>query len=103
MTATARKGAAHLAETGAVTLKPLFNRSELHMYRLLEACVTEVSPSLRVFGQVALPEIAATASRYEKGSAYHAVKERRLDFVVTDPATTPLIAAEFHGHISVSR
>ena len=73
------------------------------MVRQLEACVAEMSSGYRVFGQVALAEIVRTASRYEKGSAYHAVKERRLDFVVSDPVFKPLVAAEFHRGIPVSR
>ena len=84
-------------QTAPMALKPLFNPSELKTFAAVRCEVHALDPQYRVFGQVALPEIIAAGSRYDRGGAYIAIEGRRIDILVTDRLCAPVLAIEHDG------
>lgn len=73
--------------------RPLLNRSEQRVFAHLELQVAEVAADWKVMCQVSLGEILASKSK----EAFLAVNSKRVDFLIVDGQSHPLMAIEFQG------
>ena len=85
------------AQSNEFSRQPLFNASELKLYRQLSAMVGELEPTAIVFGQLALAEFIKTDSKFKKGGGYYAVANRRVDFAFVSANGDVVAAIEYHG------
>lgn len=73
--------------------RPLLNRSEQRVFAHLELQVAEVAADWKVMCQVSLGEILASKSK----EAFLAVNSKRVDFLIVDGQSRPLLAIEYQG------
>ncbi|WP_341710878.1 DUF2726 domain-containing protein [Erythrobacter sp.] len=73
--------------------RPVFNRGELRLYRVLEEALAMESPGWRAMGQVSLGEILTSPNK----SAFFSVNSKRVDLLIVDAESNPLHAVEFQG------
>ncbi len=73
--------------------RPVFNKGELRLFKVLESALESESPGWRAMGQVSLGEILSSR---DKG-AYSAINSKRVDLLIVDEACQPLHAVEFQG------
>ena len=82
--------------------RPLLNRPEYRILRILEAVAQETPGGLRVMAQTSLGEVLApqpaSGSQDARDLAYRSINSKRLDFLVIDAYGMPVLAVEYQGH-----
>ena len=81
--------------------RPLLNRSEYRILRILEEVSQDIPGGHRVMAQTSLGEVLAprTASGSEaaRDLAFRSINSKRLDFLVIDGYGMPVLAVEYQG------
>lgn len=80
-------------ERATFSSRPLLNKSEARLLRVIEAALVEVAPEWRVMAQVSLGEILASPSEL----AYRAINSKRVDLLLVNADGDPLHAIEYQG------
>ncbi|MCY3756218.1 MAG: DUF2726 domain-containing protein [Acidobacteria bacterium] len=82
--------------------RPLLNRPEYRILRILEAVALETPGGLRVMAQTSLGEVLApqpaSGSQEARDLAFRSINSKRLDFLVIDAYGMPVLAVEYQGH-----
>ena len=82
--------------------RPLLNRPEYRILRILEEVSREIPGGLRVMAQTSLGEVLApqpaSASQEARDLASRSIHGKRLDFLVIDGYGMPVLAVEYQGH-----
>ena len=82
--------------------RPLLNRPEYRILRILEAVAQETPGGLRVMAQTSLGEVlaprTASASQEARDLAFRSINSKRLDFLMIDAYGMPVLAVEYQGH-----
>lgn len=82
--------------------RPLLNRPEYRILRILEAVAQETPGGLRVMAQTSLGEVLAprpaSGSQEARDLAFRSINSKRLDFLVIDAYGMPVLAVEYQGH-----
>jgi len=82
--------------------RPLLNRPEYRILRILEAVAQETPGGLRVMAQTSLGEALApqptSGSQEARDLAFRSINSKRLDFLVIDAYGMPVLAVEYQGH-----
>ena len=73
--------------------RPVFNKGELRLFRIIEASLAQSRPDWRVLGQVSLGEILGSGDK----DAYLAINSKRVDLLIVDEESQPVQVIEFHG------
>ena len=83
-------------------LRPLLNRSEYKILRILEEVSQDIPGGHRVMAQTSLGEVLApqmaSGSKEARDLAFHSINSKRLDFLVIDGYGMPVLAVEYQGH-----
>lgn len=81
--------------------RPLLNRPEYKILRILEAVAQETPGGLRVMAQTSLGEVLApqpaSGSQEARDLAFRSINSKRLDFLVIDAYGMPVLAVEYQG------
>ena len=82
--------------------RPLLNRSEYRILRILEEVSQDIPGGHRVMAQTSLGEVLApqmaSGSKEARDLAFHSINSKRLDFLVIDGYGMPVLAVEYQGH-----
>ena len=82
--------------------RPLLNRSEYRILRILEEVAQDIPGGHRVMAQTSLGEVLApqmaSGSKEARDLAFHSINSKRLDFLVIDGYGMPVLAVEYQGH-----
>lgn len=82
--------------------RPLLNRPEYRILRILEAVARETPGGLRVMAQTSLGEVlaprTASGSQEARDLAFRSINSKRLDFLMIDAYGMPVLAVEYQGH-----
>ena len=82
--------------------RPLLNRPEYRILRILEAVAQETPGGLRVMAQTSLGEVLAprpaSGSQEARDLAFRSINSKRLDFLMIDAYGMPVLAVEYQGH-----
>ena len=82
--------------------RPLLNRSEYRILRILEEVAKDIPGGHRVMAQTSLGEVLApqmaSGSKEARDLAFHSINSKRLDFLVIDGYGMPVLAVEYQGH-----
>ena len=82
--------------------RPLLNRSEYKILRILEEVSQDIPGGHRVMAQTSLGEVLApqmaSGSKEARDLAFHSINSKRLDFLVIDGYGMPVLAVEYQGH-----
>ena len=82
--------------------RPLLNRPEYGILRILEAVARETPGGLRVMAQTSLGEVlaprTASGSQEARDLAFRSINSKRLDFLMIDAYGMPVLAVEYQGH-----
>ena len=82
--------------------RPLLNRSEYKILRILEEVAQDIPGGHRVMAQTSLGEVLApqmaSGSKEARDLAFHSINSKRLDFLVIDGYGMPVLAVEYQGH-----
>lgn len=82
--------------------RPLLNRPEYGILRILEAVAQDTPGGLRVMAQTSLGEVLAprpaSGSQEARDLAFRSINSKRLDFLVIDAYGMPVLAVEYQGH-----
>ena len=82
--------------------RPLLNRPEYRILRILEAVAQDTPGGLRVMAQTSLGEVLApqpaSGSQEARDLAFRSINSKRLDFLVIDAYGMPVLAVEYQGH-----
>ena len=82
--------------------RPLLNRPEYRILRILEAVARETPGGLRVMAQTSLGEVLAprpaSGSQEARDLAFRSINSKRLDFLMIDAYGMPVLAVEYQGH-----
>jgi hypothetical protein len=85
------------AERQNFSHKKLFNSSEQKILRVLRDEVAKSGSALHVLGQVHLAEIITTDPKAKPGGNYYVIGSKRVDFLLIDDRSNPVLAVEYHG------
>ena len=81
--------------------RPLLNKPEYRILRILEAVAQETPGGLRVMAQTSLGEVLApqpaSGSQEARDLAFRSINSKRLDFLVIDAYGMPVLAVEYQG------
>ena len=81
--------------------RPLLNRPEYRILRILEAVAQDVPGGLRVMAQTSLGEVLApqpaSGSQEARDLAFRSINSKRLDFLMIDAYGMPVLAVEYQG------
>lgn len=75
------------------TRKRLLSRSELDLFKLVEAHLPRCGPGLRLMAQPSMGEFIESAD----AAAYRAINAKRVDMLVIDTFAQPILAIEHQG------
>ena len=82
--------------------RPLLNRSEYKILRILEEVSQDIPGGHRVMAQTSLGEVLApqmaSGSKAARDLAFRSINSKRLDFLVIDGYGMPVLAVEYQGH-----
>lgn len=82
--------------------RPLLNRPEYRILRILEAVAQDIPGGLRVMAQTSLGEVLApqpaSGSQEARDLAFRSINSKRLDFLMIDAYGMPVLAVEYQGH-----
>ena len=82
--------------------RPLLNRSEYKILRILEEVSQDIPGGHRVMAQTSLGEVLApqmaSGSKEARDLAFRSINSKRLDFLVIDGYGMPVLAVEYQGH-----
>ena len=82
--------------------RPLLNRSEYRILRILEEVSQDIPGGHRVMAQTSLGEVLApqmaSGSETARDLAFRSINSKRLDFLVIDGYGMPVLAVEYQGH-----
>ena len=82
--------------------RPLLNRSEYKILRILEEVSQDIPGGHRVMAQTSLDEVLAprmaSGSKAARDLAFRSINSKRLDFLVIDGYGMPVLAVEYQGH-----
>ena len=82
--------------------RPLVNRSEYRILRILEEVAQDIPGGHRVMAQTSLGEVLApqmaSGSKEARDLAFRSINSKRLDFLVIDGYGMPVLAVEYQGH-----
>ena len=82
--------------------RPLLNRSEYRILRILEEVSQDIPGGHRVMAQTSLGEVLApqmaSGSKAARDLAFRSINSKRLDFLVIDGYGMPVLAVEYQGH-----
>lgn len=82
--------------------RPLLNRPEYRILRILEAVAQDTPGGLRVMAQTSLGEVLtpqpASGSQEARDLAFRSINSKRLDFLMIDAYGMPVLAVEYQGH-----
>ena len=82
--------------------RPLLNRSEYKILRILEEVSQDIPGGHRVMAQISLGEVLApqmaSGSKAARDLAFRSINSKRLDFLVIDGYGMPVLAVEYQGH-----
>ena len=82
--------------------RPLLNRSEYKILRILEEVSQDIPGGHRVMAQTSLGEVlapqVASGSKAARDLAFRSINSKRLDFLVIDGYGMPVLAVEYQGH-----
>ena len=82
--------------------RPLLNRSEYRILRILEEVSQDIPGGHRVMAQTSLGEVLApqmaSGSKEARDLAFRSINSKRLDFLVIDGYGMPVLAVEYQGH-----
>ncbi len=82
--------------------RPLLNRSEYKILRILEEVSQDIPGGHRVMAQTSLGEVLApqmaSGSKAARDLAFRSINSKRLDFLVIDGYGIPVLAVEYQGH-----
>ena len=82
--------------------RPLLNRSEYRILRILEEVAQDIPGGHRVMAQTSLGEVLApqmtSGSKEARDLAFRSINSERLDFLVIDGYGMPVLAVEYQGH-----
>ena len=82
--------------------RPLLNRSEYKILRILEEVSQDIRGGHRVMAQTSLGEVLApqmaSGSKAARDLAFRSINSKRLDFLVIDGYGMPVLAVEYQGH-----
>ena len=82
--------------------RPLLNRSEYKILRILEEVSQDIPGGHRVMAQTSLGEVLApqmaSGSNAARDLAFRSINSKRLDFLVIDGYGMPVLAVEYQGH-----
>ena len=82
--------------------RPLLNRSEYRILRILEEVAQDIPGGHRVMAQTSLGEVLAprmdSGSKEARDLAFRSINSKRLDFLVIDGYGMPVLAVEYQGH-----
>lgn len=81
--------------------RPLLNKPEYRILRILEEVSREIPGGHRVMAQTSLGEVLApqpaSGSKEARDLAFHSINSKRLDFLVIDAYGMPVLAVEYQG------
>lgn len=81
--------------------RPLLNKSEYRILRILEEVSRDTPGGHRVMAQTSLGEVlapqSASAPQEARDLAFRSINSKRLDFVVIDAYGMPVLAVEYQG------
>ena len=82
--------------------RPLLNRSEYKILRIIEEVSQDIPGGHRVMAQISLGEVLApqmaSGSEAARDLAFRSINSKRLDFLVIDGYGMPVLAVEYQGH-----
>ena len=82
--------------------RPLLNRSEYKILRILEEVSQDIPGGHRVMAQTSLGEVLApqmtSGSKEARDLAFRSINSKRLDFLVIDGYGMPVLAVEYQGY-----
>ncbi len=82
--------------------RPLLNRPEYKILRILEEVAQDIPGGLRVMAQTSLGEVLApqpaSGSQEARDLAFLSINNKRLDFLMIDAYGMPVLAVEYQGH-----
>ena len=84
----------------AIAVRPVLNGEELALAARLDALLAELPPGLRLLAQVSLDEIFTVSGGADRKVRYGlrgTFAQKRVDFLVVDGATQPILGIEYQG------
>jgi hypothetical protein len=82
-----------LVSTEVFSSRSVLGHEELQILQQLERWCAEQRAAYRVFPQVSMGEYLSV----EEGDAYKSINSKRVDFLIVDRRTRPMIAVEYQG------
>ena len=74
--------------------RPLLNRGEFWVFKVIEADIAAARRGYRVFAQTNLGEILCSP---KNDAAFHSINSKRVDILIVDRESLPVIAVEYQG------
>lgn len=79
--------------SGSFQRRRLLNRSEFHVFKIVESDLAATRLGYRVFAQTSLGEILTSPD----SNAFRSINSKRVDFLIVDRAGWPVISIEYQG------